>query len=76
MLCPCPTPLNRRPRVPNLPNPHRAPSREAGSFCGHSAPSLSSTFCLFGSHLAFLARERGSTMASRPPPEAARLARP
>jgi hypothetical protein len=24
MLCPRPTPLNRRPTVPNLPNPHRA----------------------------------------------------
>jgi len=36
MLCPRPTPLNRRPTVPNLPDPHRAPSREAGSFPGHN----------------------------------------
>ena len=37
MLCPRPTPLNRRPTVQNLPNPHRAPSREAGSFFGQSS---------------------------------------
>jgi hypothetical protein len=34
MLCPRPTPLNRRPTVPNLPNPQEAPSRAAGSFIG------------------------------------------
>ena len=33
MLCPPLRPLNRRPNVPNLPDPHRArPSRAAGSF--------------------------------------------
>jgi hypothetical protein len=32
MLCPRLMPLNRRPTVQNLPNPHRKPSREAGSF--------------------------------------------
>jgi hypothetical protein len=37
MLCPPLRPLNRRPNVPNLPDPHRArPSRAAGSFfVGH-----------------------------------------
>ncbi len=38
MLCLRPTPLNRRPTVQNLPNPHRAPSRAAGLFVDKLPP--------------------------------------
>ena len=39
MLCPPLRPLNRRPNVPNLPDPHRArPSRAAGSFFDVNLP--------------------------------------
>jgi len=55
MLCPRPTPLNRRPHVPNLPDPHRArppaqrvrssailatsANHSLGSFCRFAEPS-------------------------------------
>jgi hypothetical protein len=38
MLRPPLTPLKRRPNVPNLPDPHRAPSRAAGSFSAQKLP--------------------------------------
>ena len=51
MLCPGPTPLNRRPTVQNLLNPHRAPSREAGSFVGYELPFTVSRFAAIAADL-------------------------
>jgi hypothetical protein len=60
MLCPPLTPLNRRPNVPNLPDPHRAPLPRSG-FVLRAETSASGRFDSFATRFVY------DTICAQPP---------